>query len=78
MIVCWLVMACSAPAQRPAAGRPADTKAAECQPVNVYQTDFHEIEVYCKHVADGCCAATGQWGCNNVDYLEWYAAYCPH
>jgi hypothetical protein len=72
-IVCWLFVACSAPAVRA-----TDDKAAECRPVNIYQTDRHEIEVYCKHVADRCCAGDGQWACNNVNYLAWYGTYCPH
>ncbi|HEY1812147.1 MAG TPA: hypothetical protein VGG74_07300 [Kofleriaceae bacterium] len=38
--------------------------------------DFHEIEVYCRHVQDRCCSSDGQWGCDNVNYIGWYGAYC--
>ncbi len=72
IIACAICVACSTPAPRPA----TPTQADECRAVDAWQADFHEIDVYCNHVADRCCGGDGQWGCNNVNYIAWYGAYC--
>ncbi len=74
-ILCCALAACSshtpAPAP-PAAPRDADS---ECGPVSVYQESLQQIAVYCAHVDDRCCR-DGEWNCDNVNYIGWYAKYC--
>jgi hypothetical protein len=77
-----LAAACSshAPTPTPALAAPIARDAAppdaDCAPVDIYRQNARQIDVYCSHVDDRCCLPDGQWGCNNANYVDWYAKHC--
>jgi hypothetical protein len=79
LIVCSIAVACSSPAapMKPVAAHAPDAS-SEVLPCNGSNDPIgvSEIVAYCSHVADSCCIGNGQWGCNNVAYIEWYDAHC--
>ncbi|HEY3804086.1 MAG TPA: hypothetical protein VGL61_15830 [Kofleriaceae bacterium] len=71
-----LLLACGSHAPAPAPAKtPAATAGSDAECGSSFD-DFHEIDVYCRHVHDRCCESDGQWGCNNAHYVDWYGAYC--
>lgn len=80
IIACCLLLACeqgpAPPAPSPVHVIDAAGHADECVQGSAFVPGISEIIVYCDHVADRCCIGGGQWGCNNAQYVDWYAKYC--
>lgn len=56
------------------------TQSAECE--EVADAGLDTVGIYCRFHRDPCCLPGGGfhggagWGCNNANYVDWYARAC--